>query len=140
MDVGNILVGGTQSCELTLLNNGVCSLKYVLSVEQMITGPCDPKEVANDPLGILVEVQIVHILLLLEVFPSMVTLFVFPTAIELDHYKGTICARGKIPLQVTLTPARQLHYTWSISYTISTSKGEKLGAQACTVTSLTLSV
>lgn len=30
----------------------MCALKYELSVEQMITGPCDPGEVATDPLGI----------------------------------------------------------------------------------------
>ncbi|XP_062972842.1 cilia- and flagella-associated protein 65 [Elgaria multicarinata webbii] len=90
VDVGNILVGSTQTCQLTLLNNGACSLKYDLTVEQMITGPCDPEEVANDFL-----------------------------AIELDHYKGTIPARGKIFLQATLRPTRQLHYTWTVSYAIS---------------------
>lgn len=52
VDVGNILVGSTESCEVTLFNNGACSLVYVLSIEQMITGPCDPEEVAADPLGI----------------------------------------------------------------------------------------
>ncbi|XP_044294405.1 cilia- and flagella-associated protein 65 [Varanus komodoensis] len=93
VDVGNILVGSTQSCQLILLNNGACSLKYDLSVEQMITGPCDPEEVASDPL-----------------------------AIELDHYKGTISSRGKIFLQATLRPARQLHYTWTVSYAVSTPK------------------
>ncbi|XP_061465321.1 cilia- and flagella-associated protein 65 isoform X2 [Rhineura floridana] len=93
VDVGNILVGSMQSCELRLFNNGACSLKYILSVEQMFTGPCDPEEVASDPL-----------------------------AIELDHYKGTIPARGKIFVQATLRPARQLRYTWTINYTISTPK------------------
>uniref|UniRef100_A0A8C7E516 Cilia and flagella associated protein 65 n=1 Tax=Naja naja TaxID=35670 RepID=A0A8C7E516_NAJNA len=61
IDVGNILVGSTQSRNLVLFNNGSCCLKYVLSVEQTITGPCDPEEVASDPL-----------------------------AIDLDHYKGTV--------------------------------------------------
>ncbi|XP_066477298.1 cilia- and flagella-associated protein 65 [Tiliqua scincoides] len=93
MDVGNILVGSTQSCELVLFNSGPCSLKYVLSVEQMTTGPCDPEEVAADPL-----------------------------AIELDHYKGTVAARGKVYLHATLRPARQMHYNWTISYTIPTFK------------------
>ena len=51
VDVGNILVGSTKSCEVTLFNNGACSLLYVLSVEQMITGPCDPEEVDADLLG-----------------------------------------------------------------------------------------
>ncbi|XP_053117944.1 cilia- and flagella-associated protein 65 isoform X2 [Hemicordylus capensis] len=97
VDVGSILVGSTQSCELVLINDGVCSLKYILSVEQMITGPCDPEEVANDPL-----------------------------AIELDHSQGTISARGKVFLHATLSPTRQLHYTWTVSYAISTPK-EPLG-------------
>ncbi|XP_038277803.2 cilia- and flagella-associated protein 65 isoform X3 [Dermochelys coriacea] len=93
LDLGNILVGSLQSCDLVLLNNGTCSLNYILHVEQMITGPCDPEEVLSDPL-----------------------------ALELDHYKGMIPARSKAIVQVTVSPARQLHYTWSISYTISTPK------------------
>ncbi|XP_034289620.1 cilia- and flagella-associated protein 65 isoform X1 [Pantherophis guttatus] len=102
IDVGKILVGSSQSCNLVLFNNGSCCLKYVLSVEQSITGPCDPEEVASDPL-----------------------------AIELDHYKGTVWARGKIYLQATLKPAHQLCYTWTIYCAISTPKaanplGEKL--------------
>uniref|UniRef100_A0A8C3S3X0 Coiled-coil domain containing 108 n=1 Tax=Chelydra serpentina TaxID=8475 RepID=A0A8C3S3X0_CHESE len=93
LDLGNILVGGLQSCDLVLLNNGTCSLSYILHVEQMITGPCDPEEVLSDPL-----------------------------ALELDHYKGVIPARSKAIVQVTVSPARQLHYSWSFSYTVSTPK------------------
>ncbi|KAH0621232.1 hypothetical protein JD844_022312 [Phrynosoma platyrhinos] len=112
VDVGNILVGSTRSCEVTLFNNGTCSLQYVLSVEQMITGPCDPEEVASDPL-----------------------------AITLDHYKGTVAARGKIFLRATLKPARQLHYSWTISYAISTPKattplGEKQSVCCVTATGI----
>ncbi|XP_053899196.1 cilia- and flagella-associated protein 65 isoform X1 [Malaclemys terrapin pileata] len=92
-DLGNILVGSLQSCDLVLLNNGTCSLNYILHVEQIITGPCDPEEVLSDPL-----------------------------ALQLDHYKGMIPARSKAIVQATVSPARQLHYTWSISYTISTPK------------------
>ncbi|XP_054827614.1 cilia- and flagella-associated protein 65 [Eublepharis macularius] len=108
LDVGSILVGKTQSCELVLLNNGSCSLKYVLSVEQKITGPCAPEEVANDPL-----------------------------AIELDHYRGTIPARGKILLRATLSPARRLHYTWTVFYALFPVKAmELLGGKqpVCIVT------
>ncbi|XP_070585217.1 cilia- and flagella-associated protein 65 isoform X2 [Erythrolamprus reginae] len=102
IDVGNILVGSTHSCNLVLFNNGSCCLKYVLSVEQAITGPCDLEGVPSDPL-----------------------------AIDLDHYKGTVWARGKIYLQVTLKPAHRLRYTWTIYCAISTPKaanpfGEKL--------------
>ncbi|KAM6460482.1 cilia- and flagella-associated protein 65 isoform 3-T4 [Liasis olivaceus] len=93
IDVGNILVGSTQSCNLVLFNNGTCCLKYIISVEQTIVGPCDPEEVASDPL-----------------------------AIDLDHYKGTVSARGKIFLQATLKPARRLRYNWTIHCAISTPK------------------
>ncbi|XP_067426153.1 cilia- and flagella-associated protein 65 [Emydura macquarii macquarii] len=93
LDLGNILVGSLQSCDLVLLNNGTCSLNYILSVEQIITGPCDPEAVLSDPL-----------------------------VLELDHYKGMIPARSKAIVQVTVSPARPLHYNWSISYTISTPK------------------
>lgn len=51
LDLGNVLVGDPQSCSIVLLNDGICSLKYILSVEQLITGPCEPEEVHSDPLG-----------------------------------------------------------------------------------------
>ncbi|NWS77356.1 CFA65 protein, partial [Crotophaga sulcirostris] len=89
LDLGNVLVGDLQSCNVVLLNDGICSLKYILSVEQLITGPCDPEEVHSDPL-----------------------------ALELEHPRGTIPARSKALVRVTVMPARQLHYTWSIKYTI----------------------
>lgn len=51
LDLGNVLVGDLQSCSVVLLNDGICSLTYILSVEQLITGPCDPEEVHSEPLG-----------------------------------------------------------------------------------------
>uniref|UniRef100_A0A8C8AGE9 Cilia and flagella associated protein 65 n=1 Tax=Otus sunia TaxID=257818 RepID=A0A8C8AGE9_9STRI len=91
LDLGNVLVGDLQSCSIVLLNDGICSLKYILSVEQLITGPCDPEEVCSDPL-----------------------------ALELEHSRGTIPARSKAFVRVTVRPARRLHYTWSIKYAICT--------------------
>ncbi|NWX98190.1 CFA65 protein, partial [Nothoprocta ornata] len=91
LDLGNVLVGDLQSGDVVLLNDGICSLNYVLSVEQQITGPCDPEEVCKDPL-----------------------------ALELEHSRGTIPARSKAFVRVTVKPARQLHYTWSIKYAICT--------------------
>ncbi|NXD06142.1 CFA65 protein, partial [Nothocercus nigrocapillus] len=91
LDLGNILVGDLQSGDVVLLNDGICSLNYVLSVEQQITGPCDPEEVCKDPL-----------------------------ALELEHSRGTIPARSKAFVRVTAKPAHQLHYTWSIKYAICT--------------------
>ncbi|KFZ66887.1 Coiled-coil domain-containing protein 108, partial [Podiceps cristatus] len=89
LDLGNVLVGDLQSCSVVLLNDGICSLKYILSVEQLITGPCDPEEVRSDPL-----------------------------ALELEHSRGTIPARSKAFVQITVRPVRRLHYTWSIKYAI----------------------
>ncbi|NXX10180.1 CFA65 protein, partial [Podargus strigoides] len=91
LDFGNVLVGDLQSCNVVLLNDGNCSLKYVLSVEQLITGLCDPEEVCSDPL-----------------------------ALELEPSRGTIPARSKAFVRITVRPARCLHYTWSIKYAICT--------------------
>ncbi|NWW85581.1 CFA65 protein, partial [Rhynochetos jubatus] len=91
LDLGNVVIGDLQSCSIVLLNDGICSLKYILSVEQLITGPCDPKEVHSDPL-----------------------------ALELEHSRGTIPARSKAFVRVTVRPAWRLHYTWSIRYAICT--------------------
>ncbi|NWU60823.1 CFA65 protein, partial [Pterocles burchelli] len=91
LDLGNVLVGDLQSCSIVLLNDGICSLKYILSVEQLITGPYDPEEVRRDPL-----------------------------ALELEHSRGTIPARSNAFVQVTVRPARRLHYTWSIKYAVCT--------------------
>ncbi|NXQ83391.1 CFA65 protein, partial [Nyctibius grandis] len=89
LDLGNVLVGDLQSCSVVLLNDGICSLKYILSVEQLITGTCDAEEVRSDPL-----------------------------ALELEHSRGTIPARSKAFVRITVRPARRVHYTWSIKYAI----------------------
>ncbi|NXM70139.1 CFA65 protein, partial [Serilophus lunatus] len=86
LDLGNVLVGDLQSCSIVLLNEGICSLNYILSVEQLITGPCDPEEV--------------------------------PPAVELEYTRGTIPARSKGFVRVTVRPTHRLHYTWSIKYAI----------------------
>ncbi|XP_055575401.1 cilia- and flagella-associated protein 65 [Falco cherrug] len=92
LDLGNVQVGDLQSCSIVLLNDGICSLKYVLSVEQLITGPCDTKELHSDPL-----------------------------ALALEHSRGTIPARSKASVRITVRLTRRLHYTWSIKYVICTS-------------------
>ncbi|NXS28662.1 CFA65 protein, partial [Pomatostomus ruficeps] len=93
LDLGNVLVGDQQSCSIVLLNDGICTLNYILSVEQLITGPCDPEEVCSDPM-----------------------------ALELEHSRGTIPARSKAFVQIKVRPARRLHYTWSIKYAICTPR------------------
>ncbi|NXK29229.1 CFA65 protein, partial [Arenaria interpres] len=99
LDLGNVLVGDLQSCSIVLLNDGICSLKYILSVEQLITGPCDTEEVCSDPL-----------------------------ALELEHSRGTIAARSKVFVRVTVRPARRLHYTWAIKYAICTPTATDLAS------------
>ncbi|XP_069083229.1 cilia- and flagella-associated protein 65 [Pleurodeles waltl] len=91
LDLGNILVGVSQSHNLVLLNNGNCSLYYALNVEQVITGPCDPDEVLNDPV-----------------------------ALEVEQNTGMIPARTKLVLRVTARPARRAQYSWTISYAVLT--------------------
>ncbi|XP_068102097.1 cilia- and flagella-associated protein 65 isoform X2 [Hyperolius riggenbachi] len=87
MDLGNILVGGFQSHDLLLSNDGNCTLEYTLSATQEITGPCDPDEVINDPI-----------------------------ALEFEDSNGRLTARTKMKVRITVRPARRLCYTWSISY------------------------
>ncbi|KFZ53528.1 Coiled-coil domain-containing protein 108, partial [Antrostomus carolinensis] len=100
LDLGNVLVGHPQSCSVVLLNDGFCSLKYILSVEQLITGPCDPEEVCSDPL-----------------------------ALELEHSRGTIPLRSKAFVRIRVRAARQLHYTWSVKYTICTPTATDLASK-----------
>ncbi|NXA68171.1 CFA65 protein, partial [Mohoua ochrocephala] len=91
LDLGNVVVGDQQSCSIVLLNDGICALDYILSVEQLITGLCNPEEVCSDPL-----------------------------ALELEHSRGTVPARSSAFVRIKVKPARWLHYTWSIKYAICT--------------------
>ncbi|NXE89023.1 CFA65 protein, partial [Menura novaehollandiae] len=99
LDLGNVLVGDLQSCSVVLLNDGICTLNYILSVEQLIPRPCDPEVVRSDPL-----------------------------ALELEHSRGTIPARSKAFVRITVRPARQLRYTWSIKYAICTPTAADLAS------------
>ncbi|NWW67833.1 CFA65 protein, partial [Ifrita kowaldi] len=111
LDLGNVLVGGQQSCSIVLLNDGICTLDYILSVEQLITGPRNSEEVHSDPL-----------------------------ALELEHSRGTISARSKAFVRMKVRPARRARYTWLIEYAICTptaadlaSTKEKLKPLCCIV-------
>ncbi|NWY90179.1 CFA65 protein, partial [Loxia curvirostra] len=97
LDLGNILVGDQKSYSIALLNDGICTLNYILSVEQLFTGPHDPEEVRNDLL-----------------------------ALELEHSRGTIPARSKAFVRIKVRPARRLHYTWKIRYDICTPRATDL--------------
>ncbi|NXO99320.1 CFA65 protein, partial [Certhia brachydactyla] len=97
LDLGNVLVGDQKSCSIVLLNDGICTLNYILSVEQLITGPRYLEEVRSDPL-----------------------------ALELEHSRGTIPARSKAFVRIKVRLARRLHYTWSIKYAICTSRAADL--------------
>ncbi|NXD27312.1 CFA65 protein, partial [Spelaeornis formosus] len=99
LDIGNVLVGDQKSCSIVLLNDGICTLYYILSVKQLITGSLRPEEVCSDPL-----------------------------ALELEHSRGTIPARSKALVRIKVRPARRLHYTWSIKYTICTPRAADLAS------------
>ncbi|XP_053554126.1 cilia- and flagella-associated protein 65 [Bombina bombina] len=93
MDLGNILVGDFQSCDLLLSNDGDCTLDYLLSVTQEFSEQCDLDEVVNDPI-----------------------------ALEIEPNKGRLPARTKLNIRITARPARRLQYKWRISYSILTPK------------------
>ncbi|XP_063285360.1 cilia- and flagella-associated protein 65 [Pelobates fuscus] len=93
VDLGNILVGSFQSCNLLLSNDGDCTLDYSLSAKQVISGACDPEEFNTDPV-----------------------------ALEFENNRGTLTARTKLDIRVTARPARRLQYTWNISYRIIAPK------------------
>ncbi|NXX36820.1 CFA65 protein, partial [Nicator chloris] len=99
LDLGNVIVGDQKSCSIVLLNDGICTLNYILSVEQLITEPRNPEEVRSDPL-----------------------------ALELEHSRGTIPARSKAFVQIKVRPARRLRYTWSIKYAICTPRAADLAS------------
>ncbi|NXB41086.1 CFA65 protein, partial [Eulacestoma nigropectus] len=99
LDLGNVLVGDQQSCSIVLLNDGICTLNYILSVEQLIIGSCNPEEVHSDPL-----------------------------ALELEHSRGTIPARSKALVQIKVRPARRLRYTWLVKYAICTPTAADLAS------------
>ncbi|NWU45650.1 CFA65 protein, partial [Hylia prasina] len=98
LDLGNVLVGDQKSCSIVLLNDGICTLNYILSVKQRITRRRAPEKVRSDPL-----------------------------ALELEHSRGTIPARSKAFVRITVRPARRLRYTWSIKYAICTPRAADLG-------------
>ncbi|NWV71542.1 CFA65 protein, partial [Malurus elegans] len=91
LDLGNVMIGGQQSCSVVLLNDGICTLNYILRVEQLFTEPHCPEEVHSDPL-----------------------------ALELEYSKGTITAGSKASIQINVRPARRLTYTWFIRCAICT--------------------
>ncbi|XP_064574963.1 cilia- and flagella-associated protein 65 isoform X5 [Zonotrichia leucophrys gambelii] len=97
LDLGNVLVGDQKSYSIVLLNDGICTLNYILSVEQLFTGPHDPEEVRSDLL-----------------------------ALELEHSRGTIPARSKASVRIKVRPARRLQYTWKIRYDICAPKAAGL--------------
>ncbi|KAL9847951.1 cilia- and flagella-associated protein 65 [Geothlypis trichas] len=99
LDLGNVLVGDQKSYSIVLLNDGICTLNYILSVEQLFTGPHDPEEVRNDLL-----------------------------ALELEHSRGTIPARSKSSVQIKVRPARRLQYTWKIRYDICAPRAADLAS------------
>ncbi|MFT7817925.1 coiled-coil domain-containing protein 108 [Arapaima gigas] len=87
VDLGEVLVGSSHPCDLSLSNNGSCDLTFSLDVQQSIQGTDLPADVQDDPV-----------------------------ALELDSLRGTIPARCRMLIRCKARPARRVRYTWSISY------------------------
>ncbi|XP_072117075.1 cilia- and flagella-associated protein 65 isoform X2 [Mobula birostris] len=108
IDLGDILVGNSQSGELVLLNNEPCSLNFALTVKQSITGPCDPDVVVNDPM-----------------------------AFELEYHHGTIPGRSRLSFRFVAWPVRRIYYTWTINSKILSAKDADTGEEEKTLCSVT---
>ncbi|NXS88297.1 CFA65 protein, partial [Erpornis zantholeuca] len=99
LNLGSVLVGDQQSCSIVLLNDGICALNYILSVEQFVTRSDNSEEVCGNPL-----------------------------ALELEHSRGTIPARSTASVQIKVRPADRLRYSWIIKYAICTSTAADLAS------------
>nr|XP_023695931.1 cilia- and flagella-associated protein 65 isoform X2 [Paramormyrops kingsleyae] len=89
LDLGEVLVGGCQSCDLPLLNHGPCALRFSLDVQQSIMVPVQPQDAPDDPI-----------------------------ALKLERLEGTIAARCRMLIRCTARLTRRASYCWSIRYQI----------------------
>ncbi|KAJ8253006.1 hypothetical protein GJAV_G00208100 [Gymnothorax javanicus] len=97
INLGQLLAGSCQSCDLPLVNNGPCPLSFSLEVKQCIVGPGQEADSDKDVV-----------------------------ALQLESHRGTVPARSKMVLRSTVRPARRVQYRWTISYQILSSSGSVL--------------
>ncbi|XP_061081714.1 cilia- and flagella-associated protein 65 [Conger conger] len=95
-DLGQLLAGSCQSCDLPLVNNGPCPLSFSLEVKQCIVGP-GQEDSGREAL-----------------------------ALQLDSPRGTVPARSRMVLRSRVRLAHRAQYCWTISYRILSSSGSEL--------------
>ncbi|KAK3742184.1 hypothetical protein QZH41_012071, partial [Actinostola sp. cb2023] len=95
VDLGDIVVGGSLSKDLTIHNNSDCSLHYDMIVDQEIQGPYDDEETIRDVL-----------------------------AIEVNDTRGIIPARTSKKINATVFPARRVNYKFLLSYILVSTHDE----------------
>ncbi|XP_035248497.1 cilia- and flagella-associated protein 65 isoform X2 [Anguilla anguilla] len=100
-DLGQLLAGSCQSCDLPLINDGPCPLSFSLEVKQCIVGPGLEEDSDGDAV-----------------------------ALQLGCHRGTVPARSRMVLRSTVRPACRAQYCWTISYRILSSSGSELAGPA----------
>ncbi|KAJ8383584.1 hypothetical protein AAFF_G00216570 [Aldrovandia affinis] len=106
IDLGQVLAGSCQSCDLPLINNGPCPLSFSLEVKQCIVGLGQGEDCDRDAV-----------------------------ALQLDSHRGMVPARSKMVVRSTVRLTRRAQYCWTISYQILSStatgdgRSELAGAQ-----------
>ncbi|XP_064167568.1 cilia- and flagella-associated protein 65 [Anguilla rostrata] len=101
-DLGQLLAGSCQSCDLPLINDGPCPLSFSLEVKQCIVGPGLEEEDGDGDA----------------------------VALQLGCHRGTVPARSRMVLRSTVRPACRAQYCWTISYRILSSSGSELAGPA----------
>ncbi|XP_057708820.1 cilia- and flagella-associated protein 65 isoform X2 [Corythoichthys intestinalis] len=97
IDMGDTLVGHSQSVDVPLVNNSTCSISFTVSVEQIL------------------QYEQFH----QDLQPPTV-------ALQLDCEGGTVAARSTFTLRASFKPDRQSQYKWTISYQTLSFIGELL--------------
>ncbi|XP_061697979.1 cilia- and flagella-associated protein 65 isoform X3 [Syngnathoides biaculeatus] len=92
LDMGDTLVGRSQSVYVPLVNNSTCSISFIVSVEQTL----QDEELRQD-----------HV-------PA--TNGSICPALQLDCEGGTVASQSAFMLRATFRPDRQAHYGWTINY------------------------
>ncbi|KAJ8350300.1 hypothetical protein SKAU_G00254300 [Synaphobranchus kaupii] len=96
-DLGQLLAGSCQSCDLPLINKGPCPLSFSLEVKQSIVGPGLEEDSNRDAV-----------------------------ALQLGCHRGTVPAWSRMVVRSTVRPARRAQYCWTVSYQILNSSGSEL--------------
>ncbi|XP_061648370.1 LOW QUALITY PROTEIN: cilia- and flagella-associated protein 65 [Phyllopteryx taeniolatus] len=97
LDMGDTLVGRSQSIHVPLMNNSTCSISFVVSVKQTL----QDEQLHQDPI------------------PATI-------ALQLDCEGGTVASHSAFMLRATFRPDRQAQYGWTINYQTQNFSGMPL--------------